>query len=204
MAEKEIETVCPTSQQHWREWLQEHHAEKQSVWLIYHKKKAGSPTVTWSEAVDEALCFGWIDSRAKPMDDERYMQFFSRRKPNSGWSKINKEKVQQLIAGGLMTQAGVNAIETAKQNGSWAILDDVEALIIPADLAGAFQNRPNAERFFLDLSQSDRRNLLQWLAVAKRSETRQRRIAEIVERAGQRLKPTAIHWTKKRPVVGEK
>lgn len=90
---EEPETFCPTSPRHWREWLQAHHAEKQSVWLIYHKKKSATPSLTWSQAVDEALCFGWIDSRAQPLDDERYRQFFSRRKPGSAWSKINKAKV---------------------------------------------------------------------------------------------------------------
>lgn len=189
MEEKQIETFCPISRQHWREWLQEHHAEKQSVWLIYHKKKSGSPTITWSEAVDEALCFGWIDSKAKPVDDYRYRQFFSRRKPNSVWSKINKEKVQRLVDGELMTPAGFNSIATAKQNGSWTILDEAEALIIPADLADAFQKRPSAQAYFLSLSRSDKRNLLQWLVVAKRSETRQKRITELVELADQRQKP---------------
>lgn len=97
MTEKELKTVCPTNQQQWREWLQEHHDTEKSVWLIYYKKKANCPTITWSETVDEALCFGWIDSIAKPLDEERFMRLFSRRKPNSVWSGINKEKVQRLI-----------------------------------------------------------------------------------------------------------
>ena len=193
-----METFCPTSQQHWREWLQDHHADKQSVWLIYHKKKSGNPTLSWSEAVDEALCFGWIDSRAKPVDDNTYMQFFCRRKPTSVWSKINKEKVQQLINNGLMTEAGLSSIETAKQNGSWTLLDDIEARIIPADLADALQKKPNAQRYFLSLSKSDRRSILQWLVLAKRVETRQNRINEIVEQADQRLRPRIIQWAKKR------
>ena len=192
MAEKEIETFCPTSRQHWRAWLEEHHAEKQSVWLIYHKKKSAIPSLSWSEAVDEALCFGWIDSQAKPIDDHTYMQFFSRRKPKSVWSKINKEKVQQLNNHGLMTPAGLRVIDIAKQNGSWTILDDVEALLIPPDLEGAFQSRPNARDFFLSLSRSDKRNVLQWLVLAKRAETRQNRITEIVELADQRLTPKII------------
>lgn len=196
MMEKDMETFCPTSQHHWRAWLQEHHAHKQSVWLIYHKKKSGNPTVSWSEAVDEALCFGWIDSRAKPVDDDTYMQFFCRRKPRSVWSKINKEKVQQLIDRGLMTEAGLSSIETARQNGSWTILDDVEAGVIPADLAEAFQKKPNAGSYFLSLSKSDRRNILQWLVLAKRIETRQNRIIEIVEQADQRLKPKIIQGAK--------
>ena len=158
-------------------------------------------TLSWSEAVDEALCFGWIDSRAKPVDSERYMQFFSRRKPNSIWSKINKEKVQQLVANGLMTKAGFTSIDTAKQNGSWAILDEVEAGIIPADLAEAFQKRPNAHHYFLRLSRSDKRTILQWLVLAKRSVTRQNRIAEVVKLADQNRKPSLLQWAKKRAPV---
>lgn len=192
MVEKEIETFCPTSRQHWREWLQAHHDQKQSIWLIYHKKNSASRGITYSDAVDEALCFGWIDSQSKPMDTFRYRQFFCRRKPTSVWSKINKGKVQQLIDGRLMTQAGFNAIDIAKQNGSWTILDDVEELIIPLDLEEAFQKRPNAKTYFLNLSRSDKRALLQWLVVAKRSETRQNRITELVELADQRLKPKFI------------
>jgi uncharacterized protein YdeI (YjbR/CyaY-like superfamily) len=198
MAEKEIELFCPINRQHWREWLQQHHAEKQAVWLIYHKNRSTSTTITWSEAVDEALCFGWIDSRAKPVDDFTYMQFFSRRRLNSGWSKINKAKVQQLIDSGLMTEAGFRSIETAKQNGSWTILDEVEAGIIPADLEEAFQKRPNARNYFLRLCRSDKRIILQWLLEAKRSATRQHRLTELVEQADQNRKPGFMKQTKKR------
>lgn len=183
------ETVCPASPQHWREWLQAHHAERQSVWLIYHKKQSGTPSLTWSQAVDEALCFGWIDSRAQPIDGERYQQFFSRRKPGSGWSKINKAKVERLIAAGLMTPAGLASIETAKQNGTWTLLDDVEELRLPADLAESLQASPLATSFFEDLSRTDKRNMLHWLLQAKRPATRQKRIAEIVDLAAQHLKP---------------
>ncbi len=198
MVGKDIDTFCPTSQQHWRAWLQEHHADKQGVWLIYHKKKSGNPTLSWSQAVDEALCFGWIDSRAKPVNEETYMQFFCRRKPTSVWSKINKEKVRQLIDSGLMTEAGFSSMETAKQNGSWSILDDVEAGVIPADLAEAFRKNPTAQSYFRSLSKSDRRNILQWLVLAKRVETRHNRIKEIVEQADQRLKPSIIQGARKR------
>ena len=183
------ETFCPASPQHWREWLQAHHAERQSIWLIYHKKQSATPSLTWSQAVDEALCFGWIDSRAQPIDNERYQQFFSRRKPGSGWSKINKAKVERLIAAGLMAPAGLASIEAAKQNGAWTLLDEVEELRVPADLAQALAVRPLAASFFESLSRTDRRNMLQWLVLAKRPATRQQRIAEIVDLAAQQLKP---------------
>lgn len=189
MSEQEIEKICPASRQEWRIWLLENHRSRQSVWLIYNKVKSGNPTVKYSDAVDEALCFGWIDSKAKPIDDERFMQFFSKRKAKSVWSKINKEKVERLISEGLMTDAGFESIAIAKQNGFWSILDAAESLEIPHDLEAEFQKNPDSKDYFLSLSRSDKRNILQWLVLAKRIETRQKRITEIVELAGQRQKP---------------
>jgi len=187
--EKDIETFYPKNRTEWRAWLEANHDKKQSIWLIYYKKKSNTPTVNYSEAVDEALCFGWIDSKAKPLDEEKFMQFFSRRKVKSVWSKINKEKVERLVKEGLMTSAGLDIIEQAKQNGSWTILDEAEALIIPNDLDDEFEKRPIAKNYFAGLSRSDKRNILQWLVLAKRPETRLKRITEIVELAEQNLKP---------------
>ena len=187
--EKEIETFYPKSRQEWREWLQENHDKKQSVWLIYYKKKSNVPTVIYSEAVDEALCFGWIDSKAKPIDEHSFMQFFSKRKDKSVWSKVNKEKIERLTKEGLMTKAGFEIIEIAKQNGWWTILDEAEALIIPGDLEIEFQKKPTAKNYFLSLSRSDKRNILQWLVLAKRQETREKRINKIVELAAINQKP---------------
>ena len=189
MDEKQLQTFCPANRQEWRLWLKENHSLQQSVWLVYYKKKSGKPTLTWSEAVDEALCFGWIDSTARPIDDDTFMQFFCKRKPNSVWSKINKGKVQRLMEEGLMADAGYKSIDTAKQNGSWTILDDVEEVKIPKDLAKAFNSHPGAKKYFLSLSRSVRKNILQWLVLARRSETRQNRVNEIAERAAQKLKP---------------
>ena len=186
MPEKEIETFCPSSRQEWRQWLQENHQSKQSVWLIYHKKKTNIPSVTWSEVVDEALCFGWIDSTAKPIDAEKYMQFITRRKPKSVWSKINKDKVQRLIDEGMMMPAGHASIEIAKQNGSWSILDEAEALIIPPDLEMGFAAQPGSKEAFLSLSKSAQKALLYGLVLAKQVVTREKRIGEILARLGQR------------------
>jgi uncharacterized protein YdeI (YjbR/CyaY-like superfamily) len=188
MIEKSIETISPNSRQQWRQWLQENHCKKRSIWLIYYKRKSSMPTVGWSEAVDEALCFGWIDSKKQSIDEEKYMQFFCRRKSNSTWSKVNKAKIQRLAEAGLMTQAGFNSIETAKLNGSWVILDEVEELIIPEDLDREFQKRLGSKSYFLSLSMSDRRNILQWLVLAKRQQTRLKRIQKIGELAVQKLK----------------
>lgn len=139
--------------------------------------------------MDEALCFGWIDSVKKTLDDERSVQLFSKRRPNGTWSKINKEKVQRLIDDQLMTRAGYECIEAAKQNGSWAILDEVEELKIPEDLEKAFTAKQGAKDYFLSLSKSQRKAILQWLVLAKRPETRQKRIDEIATLAAQKLKP---------------
>ena len=187
--EQDLDLFYPKTRQEWRDWLIENHDKKQSVWLQYYKKKSAFPTVEYGDAVEEALCFGWIDSKSKPIDDEKFMQFFSKRKPNSVWSKVNKEKIERLIQQGLMTQAGYDVIEKAKQNGSWTILDEAEALIIPPDLEEAFAQKPNAKDYFLNLSRSDKRNILQWLVLAKRTETRQNRINEIVSLAADSQKP---------------
>nr|MBI1228797.1 hypothetical protein [Cytophagales bacterium] len=186
---QQLETFYPKSRQAWREWLQENHDKKQSVWLLYYKRKSNHPTVRYSEAVDEALCFGWIDSKSKPLDEEKYVQYFTKRKERSAWSKVNKEKVARLFKEGRMTKSGLETIEKAKLDGSWTTLDEAEALIIPEDLEKQFGERPNAKKYFLSLSRSDKRNILQWLILAKRKETREKRITEIVELADKNRKP---------------
>lgn len=197
MTGKEVKVFCPESTQQWRAWLQENHDTENAVWVIFYKNKSQNPIISWSDAVDEALCFGWIDSIAKPIDEEKFMRFFSRRKPKSVWSRINKQKVERLISAGLMTKKGIESIEVARENGSWTILDDAESLIIPADLETELEKKPNAKSYFLSLSKSDKKNILQWIVLAKRAETRQRRIVEIAEIAAQNLKPKVIRWTKK-------
>ncbi len=187
--EQKLETFYPKNRQEWRAWLEENHDKKQNIWLIYYKQKSKIPTVSYSDAVDEALCFGWIDSKAKSIDEVKFMQFFSKRKEKSVWSKINKEKIESLINSGLMAPAGFAIIEKAKANGSWTILDEVEALIIPPDLEEAFSQKLNAKTYFQSLSRTDQRNILQWLVLAKRPETRQKRIDEIVDLAELGQKP---------------
>ncbi len=187
--QKNTETFCPTSLSDWRQWLEENHQSKQSIWLVQFKKEANKPTLNWSESVDVALCFGWIDSTRRSIDKESYMQFFCKRKPTSVWSKINKEKVERFIKEGLMTQAGLNSIEIAKQNGSWTILDTVEELEIPKDLEKEFKTKKDSKEFFLSLSKSLRKSVLQWIVLAKRPETRQKRISEVAELAAKKQKP---------------
>lgn len=177
----ETEIFYPASIAEWHKWLAENHRSKQSVWLVFYAKSSEKKSITWSEAVDVALCFGWIDSKKIKIDKETSHQYFSKRKARSTWSRINKEKVEQLISGGLMTQAGLESIETAKQNGSWTILDEVEELIIPADLETAFSNHAGSKTYFLSLSKSRKKLMLSWIVLARRQETRQKRVHEIAE-----------------------
>ncbi len=183
------DTFHPADRKEWRQWLIIHHHVQLSVWVVYYKVKTGQRGLSWSEAVDEALCFGWIDSKAIPLDEHRYMQFFSRRKPKSVWSRINKEKIDRLIADGLMTEAGMRSIEIAKENGSWTSLDEAEDLIIPKDLEKAFKQHKGSKNFFTGLSKSVRKAILQWIAMAKLPETRERRINEVAELGSKGKRP---------------
>lgn len=189
MGKETVDTFCPASRKEWRRWLQKHHHQKQSVWLVYYKKGVDMPTVTYTETVEEALCFGWIDSTAKSLGDDRFMRFFCKRKPKSVWSKVNKSHVQRLIDKGMMMPAGMESIEVARQNGAWESLDDVEEVIIPKDLAKAFREHPGSRKYFMSLSRSGRKAILQWLVLARRPETREKRIREIAMLAAKGMKP---------------
>ncbi len=186
---KNIEEYCPTNQKEWREWLELNHQSKEAVWLIFYKKKSSKYNLSWSDAVDEALCFGWIDSTKKTIDQERYKQYFTKRKPKSIWSKINKDKVDNLTSTGLIKEAGLTAITIAKQNGSWSTIDDVEALIMPDDLKKEFDKRSGAFEYYESLSKSAKKILLGWIVLAKRPETKHKRIIEIAENASKQQKP---------------
>ena len=176
---------CAQSRQEWRDWLQANHATSPGVWLISYKKNSGKPRVSYDEAVEEALCFGWIDSVPNKLDDERFKQLFTPRKPKSGWSRVNKQRIDKLIAGGLMTEAGLAKIEQAKQDGSWTKLDEVEELTVPADLEAAFAENSTARQYFEQFPRSVKRGILEWLNNARLAETRQTRIAQIVRMAAQ-------------------
>ncbi|MCP5061262.1 MAG: hypothetical protein GY936_02210 [Ignavibacteriae bacterium] len=189
---KDVEDYCPHDKKDWRKWLELNHNKKDAVWLIFYKKKSPNHNLGWSESVDEALCFGWIDSTKRTIDSEKYKQYFSKRKAKSNWSKINKDKVKTLIDQGLMEEEGYKSIEIAKGNGSWTILDGVEALIIPEDLKEEFANYKGLIEYFGSLSKSVKKILLHWVVSAKRKETRQKRILEIVENASNNLKPKQL------------
>ncbi len=178
-----VTTCYPKNRQEWRKWLLENHQSSQSIWLVYHKVKSRTPSIRYSEAVEEALCFGWIDSKVQPIDEVSYKQLFSVRKPRSVWSKVNKEKVAKLIEQGLMTDAGFKSIETAKQNGSWTTLDNAENLILPDALQAVFTTHAAAASYFHSLSRTTKRNILQWITLAKRPETVQTRVQQTLQAA---------------------
>jgi uncharacterized protein YdeI (YjbR/CyaY-like superfamily) len=163
-----------------RKWLEENHKKQDAVWLILWKKGSGRPSIAWSDAVDVALCFGWVDSKVQAIDAERYRQYWTVRKPGSTWSKINKEKIARLTAAGLMTPAGLAAVERAKQNGSWTILDGPEAGIVPEDLSTAMAEA-GVHATFDQLTPGGRKAILAWLVMAKREATRAGRIKKTIE-----------------------
>jgi uncharacterized protein YdeI (YjbR/CyaY-like superfamily) len=172
----------------WRDWLAEHHATAPGVWLVSYKAATGKPRFSYEAAVEEALCFGWIDSIERRLDDERSMLTFTPRKKRSNWSASNKARVERLIADGLMTPAGLAAVEVAKTDGSWTALDAVEALEMPADLRDALAANQVAHLHFDAFPPSVRKGIYAWIAGAKRPGTRQKRIAETVRLAGENIR----------------
>jgi uncharacterized protein YdeI (YjbR/CyaY-like superfamily) len=186
---KDIEDFCPVDQSDWRKWLELNHKQQDAVWLILYKKKSSNYNLSWSEAVDEALCFGWIDSTKRTIDSDSYKQYFTKRKAKSNWSKVNKDKVKTLIDQGLMQEEGYKSITIAKDNGSWTILDKVEELLIPDDLKEELTRHKDSMAYFNSLSKSVKKGLLYWVVSAKRTETRQKRILDIAENASKHQKP---------------
>lgn len=171
-------SVHPLSRAEWRAWLEENQARAEGLWLISYKKDTGKPRFEYAEAVEEALCFGWIDSKANSLDEQRSMLWMSPRKPGSGWSKSNKERVERLIAAGLMAPAGLARVEASRADGSWNALDAVEALEIPPDLDQALSAYPSARVNFEAFPPSVKKIILHWIASAKKPETRASRVAE--------------------------
>lgn len=184
------ERVEITSRAELRRWLQANHRQTESIWLVTYKKSARPDLyVAWSDVVQEAICFGWIDSQASRLDEMRSMVRLSPRKPGSAWSAVNKAHVVELSEQGLITDAGWAAIEAAKQDGSWEFLDDVEAGIVPDDLAAAFEEKPGTRERFESFPRSTTRATLEWIKRAKKPETRARRIAEAVTKSANGERP---------------
>ena len=193
MSYREYKTTHPKSRQQWRNWLEKNHLNSPGIWLIYYKKETGKPRVSYDDAVEEALCFGWIDSLPRKLDVERTMLKFTPRKSKSVWSRLNKTRVDKLMKDNQMAPAGIAAIQLAKQNGAWDTLTASDRAAankeLPADLEKLFGKNKKAKETFLNFSESVRRQFLYWIDSAKRLETRETRIKQTVLMAGLNRKP---------------
>ena len=167
----------------WRAWLEANHATSSGAWLVTWRRRSGRLGLDYEAAIEEALCFGWVDSTAGRVDDDRGKLYFAPRKPRSGWAATNKARIERLLAEGRMAPAGVAAIDRAKANGSWEVLDSAERLVVPADLAAALDARPPAAANFAGFPPSARKQMLGWVALARRPETRAARIRQIADAA---------------------
>ena len=195
MAPTNYKTTHPKTRRDWRKWLEKNHADSPGIWMIYYKKETGRRKFDMAEAVEEALCFGWIDSVANKLDDERSMQKFTPRKPKSVWSKINKQRVDKLIGQKLMAPAGLAAIEKAKKNGSWDTLNSSDLHTdnhsMPEDLRKVLSNNEKAMTNFQAFSPSYRKRFLFWIDSAKKAETRTARIKQTLLMSAANKKPGA-------------
>ncbi|HEX6588752.1 MAG TPA: YdeI/OmpD-associated family protein [Longimicrobiales bacterium] len=182
-----FERVAVRSRAEWREWLARHHTQAEAVWLVFGRRRDAPDHVPYEDLVEEALCYGWIDSTAKSLDDRRSMILMSARKPKSGWAATNKARVERLEAAGLMTDAGRAKVDAAKADGSWSALDAAERLEVPDDLARALKTRARAT--FDAWPPSLRKQAIYWITQAKRDATRAQRIVEIAEAAARGERP---------------
>lgn len=188
----EPELVRAKDRATWRRWLQRHHSRTTGVWLELHKKGSRTGSVSYEDAVLEALCYGWIDSKANKLDEERFKLWMSPRKSRGVWSAINKRRVTELITAGLMAPPGLAAVDAAKSDGSWTSLDPSVALVIADDLATALAAAPRARSNFDGFPPGVRKQILQWIDAAKRPETRAKRVGETARLAGENIR--ANQW----------
>ncbi len=176
-----METLYIESREKWREWLEKNHAAVGEIWLVYYKKHTGKKSVPYEASVEEALCFGWIDSIIKKIDEEKYARKFTPRKEGSVWSDLNKKRAEKMVKAGLMTEIGRKKIDSAKKSGAWAAGSRAELdLTVSPEFRGALKKNPKAARVFDKLAPSHKRQYLGWINSAKRMETRVRRIEEAV------------------------
>jgi len=193
LPKSDYDQVHPKTRQSWRKWLEKNHADAPGIWLIYYKKETGKRLISYNEAVEEALCFGWIDSSPRKLDEERAMLKFTPRKPKSGWSELNKKRIEQLIKEGLMTKAGLLKIDQAKQNRSWDTLTNSDQHAnnntLPADLEKALKKNKKAFENFNAFTHSYRKRVFFWIDSAKKEETRKARIEHAILMAAANKKP---------------
>ena len=178
-----LERVEVTSRKQWRAWLEENHLQPESVWLVTYKKHCAERHVAYDDVVEEALCFGWIDSLPRKLDEDRTMLLLAPRKAKSPWSRLNKRRVAHLTRAGEMKDPGLAKVAEAKSDGSWSIYDEIDEMVVPEDLAQALAGNPQAKRHFDAFPPSAIKGILWWIKSARRAETRRRRIDETVRLA---------------------
>ncbi|MFZ0429492.1 MAG: YdeI/OmpD-associated family protein [Acidobacteriota bacterium] len=184
------ETFFAESREAWRHWLEHHGTLKSEIWLILNKRHVSAPSVTLDQAVEEALCFGWIDGILKRIDDRQHAVRFTPRQKDSRWSARNRARVERLIEAGKMTESGLALVEHAKQSGEWdALSGSLRDQPLPDELRLALERDDASRHWFDKLAPSHRRQFLAWIHEAKRDETRQRRIAKVLEMIRSRTKP---------------
>lgn len=188
MNSKEIPEILFETRAQWRQWLSENGENTKGVWMVFYKKSSGKPHLSYNEAVEEALCFGWIDSKPNTLNEEMSKQYYAPRNPKSNWSKLNKTRVAKLLELGLITDAGMKMIELAKKTSTWDALNDVDNLVIPEDLQIALKSLSNAETNFHAFPASTKKGILEWILNAKTIETRSKRILETATLAGQNIR----------------
>ena len=178
---KITEKLHVTNRDEWQAWLKENHDTKKGVWLLYYKKHTGKSSIPYDDAVEEALCFGWIDSIIKKVDDEKFARKFTPRKGKSRWSELNKKRARKMMNAGKMTEAGITIVREAKKSGEWfKIAQARKELVIPSYIKEELAENKKALDFFNSLASSYKRNLVGWITSAKREETRKRRLMEAI------------------------
>jgi uncharacterized protein YdeI (YjbR/CyaY-like superfamily) len=183
------ETFFAPDRDAWRGWLEEHHRDTPAIWLVLLKAHIDEPSVRYDQAVEEALCFGWIDGQLRRIDDRSHAIRFSPRRPGSVWARSNVERVEKLIVEGRMRPEGMALVEEAKRRGTWAAAVSDRSATTPADLQAALDADPAASERWRTWAASHRRQYVHWVLAAKRPETRERRIADVVQRAAAGVRP---------------
>jgi uncharacterized protein YdeI (YjbR/CyaY-like superfamily) len=184
----DVNTFLASTAEDWRAWLGRHGQSETEVGLVIYHKDSGTPSVRYQEAIEHALCYGWIDSQARKLDDDSFRLRFTPRNPHSTWSRVNRQRAARMIELGLMTEHGQALIDLAKANGTWQALPDDEGLAVPEDLRESLDRHERARNNFQRFPPSSKRLILEWIAKAKRPETRRRRIDQTVSLAAENVR----------------
>ena len=179
-----MKTIEVKDRAEWRSWLAANHDKETEIWLVYYKKASGKPTIQYEDSVEEALCYGWVDSIIKKLDDERYVRKFTPRKETSQWSPSNIKRVEKMIKAGLMTEHGLKLVKAGKRSGQWDQPTQKPSLKfeMPEEFAAALRKNPKAKQTFENLAPTYQKQYLGWILTAKRAETREKRIKESIQR----------------------